>query len=75
MVNELNALESKIVQVAALCRSLRAENVELRQKLAVAEAERARAVERMDLARERIEALALQLPAPAEDAAEPAARD
>jgi len=75
MVNELNALESKIAQVAALCRSLRAENVELRQKLAVAEAERARAVERMDLARERIEALALQLPAPAEDAAEPAARD
>lgn len=75
MVNELNALESKIAQVAALCRSLRAENAELRQKLAVAEAERARAVERMDLARERIEALALQLPAPAEDAAEPAARD
>lgn len=75
MVNELNALESKIAQVAALCRSLRAENAELRQKLAVAEAERARAVERMDLARERIEALALQLPAPAEDAADPAARD
>ncbi|MBK1681664.1 hypothetical protein [Rhodocyclus tenuis] len=75
MVNELNALESKIAQVAALCRSLRAENSELRLQLSAAEADRVRAIQRMDLARERIEALALQLPGSAEDAADPASTD
>lgn len=63
MVNELNALESKIAQVASLCRTLRAENAELRQQLAAIEGERLRLTERMDAARTRLEQLAEQLPA------------
>ncbi len=62
MVNELNALESKIAQVASLCRSLRAENNQLRQQLAASEAEKKGLEERMDTARNRIEQLAQQLP-------------
>ena len=62
MLNEFNALESKIAQTAALCRSLREENTQLRQQLAAAEAEKKRLVERMDTARERLEQLAQRLP-------------
>ncbi len=62
MVNELNALESKIAQVAALCRSLRAENSELRQKLSSAEIDKANFAQRMGDARERLEQLVGQLP-------------
>jgi cell division protein ZapB len=62
MVNELNALESKIAQAAALCRSLRAENSLLRQQLSSAEAEKTALTERIDSARTRLEQLALQLP-------------
>lgn len=64
MVNELNALESKIVQVAALCRALREENVQLRQQLAAAEGEKQGLSERMESARSRLEQLAHQLPEP-----------
>jgi len=63
MVNELNALESKIVQVASLCRGLRAENAALRQQLASAEADKKNLAERMASARGRLEQLAQQLPA------------
>ena len=62
MVNELNALESKIAQVASLCRTLRDENSQLRQQLATIEAEKKGLAERMDTARNRIEQLAQQLP-------------
>ena len=62
MVNELNALESKIAQVAALCRTLRIENDELREKLSATEGEKADLAQRMGEARERIEQLAGQLP-------------
>lgn len=62
MVNELNALESKIAQVASLCRSLRAENNLLRQQLAAAEADRKKLEERMETARTRLEQLAQKLP-------------
>ena len=62
MVNELNALESKIAQVASLCRTLRAENAQLRQQLAVAEVDKKGLTERMDAARLRLEQLANQLP-------------
>ncbi|MBP8163001.1 MAG: hypothetical protein KAX89_05455 [Propionivibrio sp.] len=62
MVNELNALESKIAQVASLCRTLRAENAQLRQQLAVAEVDKKGLTERMDAARARLEQLAGQLP-------------
>ena len=62
MVNELNALESKIALVASLCRTLRAENAQLRQQLAVAEVDKKGLTERMDAARARLEQLAGQLP-------------
>ena len=62
MVNELNALESKITQVASLCSSLRAENAQLKLQLATAESEKKNLSERMASARGRLEQLALQLP-------------
>ncbi len=60
MVNELDALESKIVQVTSLCRTLRAENTQLRQQLASAEGDRKGLLERMEPARSRLEELAQQ---------------
>ena len=63
MVNELNALESKVAQVASLCRALRAENALLRQQIAATESERKSLLELMDSARVRIEHLAEQLAA------------
>jgi cell division protein ZapB len=62
MVNELNALESKITQVVSLCRTLRAENSQLKQRLAKADAEQKALNDRMELARQRLEQLAEQLP-------------
>ncbi len=62
MINELDALESKVAQAAALCRDLRAENALLRKQLALAENERKMMSERMESARSRIEMLAEQLP-------------
>ena len=62
MVNELNALESKIAQVVSLCRTLRAENAQLRQQLASAEVDKKILSERMESARSRIEQLAEKLP-------------
>ena len=61
MVNELNALESKIAQVVSLCRTLRAENVQLKQQLAASESDRKTLQERMESARSRLEHLAQQL--------------
>jgi len=62
MIKELNALESKIVAVTTLCRTLRAENAQLKQQLASAEVVRSDLVERVETARKRIELLALKLP-------------
>jgi cell division protein ZapB len=62
MVNELNALESKIAEVVSLCNALRAENVQLKQQLAAAENDKINLAERMELARGRLEQLVLQLP-------------
>jgi cell division protein ZapB len=62
MVKELNALESKIVEVATLCRTLRAENAQLKQQLASAELVRSGLAERMEAARNRLELLAQKLP-------------
>ena len=62
MVNELNALESKIAQVGGLCRALRKENPDLQQRLVALEAEKKLLVERMDSARARLENLVGQLP-------------
>lgn len=62
MVNELDALESKIAQVAGLCRALRAENLDLQQRLAAAEHARRQLEARMETARTRLEALVDQIP-------------
>ena len=62
MMNELNALESKIAQVASLCRTLRAENALLKQQLATLASDREALAQRMELARGRLEHLAGQLP-------------
>ena len=62
MINELDALERKIVQMVGMSSALRAENLDLRQQLAAAENERNEMTERMSAARERIERLVLQLP-------------
>ncbi|MDR2788314.1 MAG: hypothetical protein LBD06_08150 [Candidatus Accumulibacter sp.] len=62
MLNELDALERKIDKVASLCRDLRTQNSQLRQKLATAEAEKRRLAERVETARDRIEQIVRQLP-------------
>lgn len=62
MLNELDALESKVAQVLALCRSLRSENDGLRERLASAETDKERLAERMAGACARLEQLAQQLP-------------
>ena len=62
MINELNSLKSKVAQVATLCRTLRAENAQLRKQLAAAEIDRVISSERMESARRRLELLAEQLP-------------
>ncbi|GBG02090.1 hypothetical protein AZSI13_14170 [Azospira sp. I13] len=62
MNKQLDALESKVAQVAGLCQTLRAENLELRARLASVEGERLQLAQRMEAARLRLEALAQQLP-------------
>lgn len=62
MESELNALESKIQQVAQLCQNLRTENQKLRQQIAAATGEQKLLAERMTLARTRIEALLEKIP-------------
>ena len=62
MDTDLKALESKVAQVVTLCQALRAENQELRGRLAQVEEERLRLGERMEVARMRLEALVAQVP-------------
>lgn len=64
MVNEMNVLENKVAEVVALCRSLRAENLDLRQALTLLSLEKERLTSKMQNARERLDALAKQLPEP-----------
>lgn len=59
---ELEALETKIEQVAALVRQLQAENEVLRNQMAAAEAERLQLRQTMTAARERLEGLMDKLP-------------
>lgn len=62
MIDELNALENKVVQVATLCHALRTENNQLKQRLATAENDKKGLSERIESARSRLEQLARQLP-------------
>ena len=59
---ELEALEAKIEQIAALVDQLRAENDVLRNQIAAAEAERLQLRQTMTRARERLEILMGKLP-------------
>lgn len=59
---EISALEQKVEELIALCRSLRAENRELRSRLAGAEGENRQLAEKVSAARSRLEALVARLP-------------
>lgn len=62
MQADLDALEQKIQQFVALNQRLRRENMQLRQQLAESQADNRRLTERMDGARQRVEALMRQIP-------------
>ena len=62
MEAELAALEEKIRQAAALCRQLREENRDLRDRLATLATDRSRLTEKVDGARARLETLLKQIP-------------
>lgn len=62
MDSELFALEERIEQFITLCQSLRAENQELRTRVAGLEVERNRLNEKIDAACGRLEGLMEKLP-------------
>ena len=59
---ELNALESKIRQLAQLCQNLRAENQKLRQQVAALGGDNKVLSERMIYARTRMESVLEKIP-------------
>lgn len=59
---ELSALEERIRQTVELCRRLRDENRDLRQRLIALETDRQGLAARMDGARDRLENLLRQIP-------------
>jgi cell division protein ZapB len=59
---ELSALEERIRQAVELCQRLRAENTDLRQRLAKTESDKKRLAEKINGARERLEGLLRQIP-------------
>jgi len=59
---ELDTLEAKIRQVAALCQSLRRENIALRQQVLTAQQDNKQLTTRLDAARIRLHALLETLP-------------
>ena len=62
MQAELNSLEAKVAQFVDLCERLRAENRELKQKLAAAQSDAKRLNEKIDGAKSRLEGLLNRLP-------------
>jgi cell division protein ZapB len=59
---EFSSLEAKVAQFVALCERLRAENRELKQKLAAAQSDAKRLNEKIDGAKSRLEGLLNRLP-------------
>jgi len=59
---EFNSLEDKVAQFVGLCERLRAENITLRQQLAVAQNDAKRLNEMIDGARAKVEQLLQRLP-------------
>jgi uncharacterized protein (TIGR02449 family) len=62
MESELHALEERIRQAVDLCKRLRSENVELRQRVAQLESEGRRLQGKLDVAVEQVEALLGKIP-------------
>ena len=62
MEAEFDSLEGKVSQFAQVCERLRADNVELRQQLAVAQNDAKRLAEKIDGAKARLESLLVRLP-------------
>ncbi len=62
MEADLTALEEKIRQAAALATRLRAENIDLRQRIATLETDKRRLAEKVDAAALRLETLIKQIP-------------
>ena len=62
MEAEFNSLESKVSQFAQVCERLRAENLELRAQLSLAQNDAKRMAEKIDGARVRLENLLVRLP-------------
>ena len=58
----LDHLERKVEQIVAVCSSLRSENQALRAHVAGLELEKAALAQKIDITRERLEALVTRLP-------------
>jgi cell division protein ZapB len=58
----LDHLERKVDQILAVCASLRSENQTLRAHVTSLEAEKAALTQKIDITRERLEALMTRLP-------------
>ncbi|HET7197581.1 MAG TPA: cell division protein ZapB [Burkholderiales bacterium] len=59
---EFSSLEAKVAQFVALCERLRAENRDLKQKLAAAQTDAKRLNDKIDGAKSRLEGLLNRLP-------------
>jgi cell division protein ZapB len=57
MESEIQSLEDRVRQAADLCKRLRAENVDLRQRIAVLENDSRRLQGKIDAAAQRLEVL------------------
>lgn len=62
MEAEFNSLEGKVSQFAKVCERLRAENMELREQLSLAQNDAKRLAEKIDGAKTRLENLLVRLP-------------
>lgn len=62
MNQSLSALEKKVEQFLVFCQRLRAENQALRTRVTGLENERQKLIDKIDVARERLEALMDRLP-------------
>ena len=62
MDEEFESLEAKVSQFVKMCERLRMENMELRQRLAVASNDAKRLNDKIDGARNRLEGLLARLP-------------
>lgn len=66
MHSELDALEQKLAHLVQLTQHLRAENLQLRQEIAVALSQQRKSQDKIDAASQRLERLLSQLPGDAQ---------